>query len=335
MNVKRIAAIALSMRDFPSLAAKVDEAARWLEHAAGLGADITALELVEAGEHHTAAAKAVALAAAGRVGALMKGHLHTDELLHAVLAREGGLRTDRRLSHVFVLDVPGRDQPLFITDAAININPDLAAKADIVRNAIGLAQACGIAQPRVGILSAIETVNPAIPSSIDAAVLSKMAERGQITGGLVESAQQNAKTDVHHKLALSDTLETYEYAFFNRSARPMDLAFRVHADGDWTVETLVDADTITRQYEQGGLMVYVDDDNYADFENQAAPYLVSMPLAIAHQLRDGTPERGRDPTREITLPDMSKELAVDCGDLGPDPDGPGGRQGDPRATARS
>jgi len=162
--------------------------------AAGLGADITALELVEAGEHHTAAAKAVALAAAGRVGALMKGHLHTDELLHAVLAREGGLRTDRRLSHVFVLDVPGRDQPLFITDAAININPDLAAKADIVRNAIGLAQACGIAQPRVGILSAVETVNPAIPSSIDAAVLSKMAERGQITGGLVDGplAMDNA-----------------------------------------------------------------------------------------------------------------------------------------------
>ncbi len=162
--------------------------------AEGLGASIAAFELVEAGEHHAAAAKAVALAAAGQVGALMKGHLHTDELLRAVLAREGGLRTDRRLSHVFVLDVPGRDRPLFITDAAININPDLATKADIVRNAICLAQACGIPKPRVGILSAIETVNPAIPSSIDAAVLSKMAERGQITGGLVDGplAMDNA-----------------------------------------------------------------------------------------------------------------------------------------------
>ncbi|MFA7503255.1 MAG: bifunctional enoyl-CoA hydratase/phosphate acetyltransferase [Burkholderiaceae bacterium] len=162
--------------------------------AAELGADIGGFELVEAGEHHAAAAQAVALAAAGRVGALMKGHLHTDELLGAVLARDGGLRTGRRLSHVFVLDVPGRDRPLFITDAAININPDLAAKADIVRNAIGLAHACGIAEPRIGILSAIETVNPAIPSTIDAAVLSKMAERGQITGGLVDGplAMDNA-----------------------------------------------------------------------------------------------------------------------------------------------
>jgi phosphate butyryltransferase len=162
--------------------------------AEGLGADIRGFELVEAGEHHCAAAKAVALAAAGEVGALMKGHLHTDELLRAVLARDGGLRTDRRLSHVFVLDVPGRDRLLFITDAAINIQPDLATKADIVRNAICLAQACGIAQPRVGILSAVETVNPAIPSTIDAAVLSKMAERGQITGALVDGplAMDNA-----------------------------------------------------------------------------------------------------------------------------------------------
>lgn len=162
--------------------------------AAALGADIGAFELIEAGEHPAAAARAVALAAAGRVGALMKGHLHTDELLSAVLAREGGLRTGRRLSHVFVLDVPGRDRPFFITDAAINISPDLVAKADIVRNAITLAHACGIGEPRVGILSAIETVNPAIPSSIDAAVLSKMAERGQITGALVDGplAMDNA-----------------------------------------------------------------------------------------------------------------------------------------------
>src|SRR5690606_3024714 len=100
--------------------------------AAELGADIGAFDLIEAGDHRTAAAQAVALAAAGRVGALMKGQLHTDELLHAMLARDGGLRTDRRLSHVFVLDVPGRDRPLFITDAAINIRPDLATKADIV-----------------------------------------------------------------------------------------------------------------------------------------------------------------------------------------------------------
>ena len=116
----------------------------------------------------------------------MKGHLHTDTLLGAVVRREGGLRTGRRLSHIYVMDVPGLDHLLMITDAAINIAPDLETKADIVQNAIDLCHALGIAEPRVAVLSAVETVNPRIPSSVDAAVLSKMAERGQIKGGFVD-----------------------------------------------------------------------------------------------------------------------------------------------------
>jgi phosphotransacetylase len=113
----------------------------------------------------------------------MKGSLHSDVLMERVLAHDGGLRGERRISHVFVMDTPGIDHPLFITDAAINIAPDLMAKADIVQNAIDLARACGIARPRVGVLSAVETINPNIPSTLDAAALSKMAERGQIEGG--------------------------------------------------------------------------------------------------------------------------------------------------------
>ncbi|MFD2857196.1 bifunctional enoyl-CoA hydratase/phosphate acetyltransferase [Seohaeicola zhoushanensis] len=124
----------------------------------------------------------------------MKGHLHTDIFLGAILSRESGLRTDRRLSHVFVMDVPGLDHLLMVTDAAINIAPDLMIKADIIQNAIHLAHSLGLAEPRVGILSAVETVNPAIPSTLDAAILSKMADRGQITGGLVDGplAMDNA-----------------------------------------------------------------------------------------------------------------------------------------------
>ncbi|MEO1460587.1 MAG: bifunctional enoyl-CoA hydratase/phosphate acetyltransferase, partial [Pseudomonadota bacterium] len=123
-----------------------------------------------------------------------KGHLHTDLILKAVLKREAGLRTARRLSHVFVMDVPGLEHLLLVTDAAINIAPDLATKADIVQNAIDLASAIGIETPRAAILSAIETINPAIASTLDAAALAKMADRGQITGGIVDGplAMDNA-----------------------------------------------------------------------------------------------------------------------------------------------
>ena len=118
--------------------------------------------------------------------ALMKGALHTDELMHAVLDHERGLRTARRMSHVFAIDAPGYPRPLFVTDAAINIYPTLADKHDIVQNAIDLAHALGIAQPRVAILSAVETVTESIRSTLDAAALCKMADRGQITGGILD-----------------------------------------------------------------------------------------------------------------------------------------------------
>jgi phosphate acetyltransferase len=126
------------------------------------------------------------MACAGEVEALMKGSLHTDELMAAVVPASSGLRTERRISHVFVMDVPAYPRPLLITDAAINIDPDLECKADICRNAIDLAHVLGIRDPRVAILSAVETVNPKIPSTVDAAALCKMADRGQITGGLLD-----------------------------------------------------------------------------------------------------------------------------------------------------
>jgi phosphate butyryltransferase len=124
----------------------------------------------------------------------MKGNLHSDDLLAQVVRKDGGLRAGRRISHVFVLDVPTLPHPLFISDAAINIAPDLATKVDIVQNAIDLALACGVDQPRVGVLSAVETVNLSIPSSMDAAILAKMADRGQIRGGIVDGplAMDNA-----------------------------------------------------------------------------------------------------------------------------------------------
>jgi phosphotransacetylase len=130
----------------------------------------------------------------GKVQAIMKGHLHTDVLLRPMLDRDKGLRVGRRFTHVFVMDVPGMAHPLLVSDAAINIAPDLLTKVDIVQNAIDLAHSLGIARPRVGVLSAVETVTPDIPSSMDAALLSKMAERGQITGGLVDGplAMDNA-----------------------------------------------------------------------------------------------------------------------------------------------
>ena len=162
--------------------------------AAEIGADLTGIEIVEAKTHGAAAHRAVDLVVEGRAHTLMKGYLHTDELLHAVLRREKGLRTGRRLSHIFVMDVPGMSRPIMVTDAAINIAPDLETKADIVQNAIHLAHSIGIETPKVGVLSAVETINPHMPSSVDAALLSKMAERGQITGGLVDGplAMDNA-----------------------------------------------------------------------------------------------------------------------------------------------
>ncbi len=172
----------------------VGDAARIAACAAEMGADLTDVEIVDIPDHDMAARRAVALVNEGRAQALMKGHLHTDQLLRATLDKQTGLRAGRRFTHVFVMDVPGLTHPLLVTDAAINISPDLKTKVDIVQNAIDLALSIGIDEPKVGVLSAVETVNPDIPSSIDAALLSKMAERGQITGGLVDGplAMDNA-----------------------------------------------------------------------------------------------------------------------------------------------
>lgn len=148
--------------------------------------DLSAFELVPVEHSNAAADMAVSLARAGKVEALMKGALHTDELLHAVMQTETGLRTGRRISHVFAIDVPGYPRPLFITDAAINVYPTLEDKRDIVQNAIDLAHALGISLPKVALLSAVETVTPVIKSTIEAAALCKMADRGQITGGIID-----------------------------------------------------------------------------------------------------------------------------------------------------
>ncbi|HYJ36405.1 MAG TPA: phosphate acetyltransferase, partial [Rhizomicrobium sp.] len=148
--------------------------------------DIGSFEVVDAAHSHDAAAKAVALVRSGRAEALMKGSLHTDELLGAVVARETGLRTARRISHCFIMDVPGHPNALIISDAAVNIAPTLDEKIDIVQNAIDLAHILGVAEVRVAILSAAETVNPKISTTLEAAALCKMADRGQITGGLLD-----------------------------------------------------------------------------------------------------------------------------------------------------
>jgi len=154
--------------------------------AAALHVDLSPYRLIATEHSHAAAEQAVALARAGQVDALMKGSLHTDELMQAVLAPGIGLSTARRMSHIFVEDVPTYPRPLFLTDTAINIYPDLEVKRDIVQNAIDLAHVLGIEIPKVAILSAIETVNPKIHSTLEAAALCKMAERGQITGGIVD-----------------------------------------------------------------------------------------------------------------------------------------------------
>ncbi len=148
--------------------------------------DVSRYEIVDVAHSHGAAARAVELVREGRAELLMKGSLHTDELMAEVVSKTTGLRSPRRVSHVFVMDVPTYAEPLFITDAAINIFPDLDAKRDIIQNVIDLHRALAIGETRVAILSAVETVTAKIPSTIDAAALCKMADRGQITGGLID-----------------------------------------------------------------------------------------------------------------------------------------------------
>ena len=150
------------------------------------GIDITGRRIIDAPHSHAAAASAVTLIREGKGELLMKGSLHTDELMQEVASAATGLRTERRISHVFVMDVPGHPETLFITDAAVNIFPDLDDKRDIIQNAIDLWAGIGMGTPHVAILSAVETVTKKLPSTIDAAALCKMAERGQITGGLLE-----------------------------------------------------------------------------------------------------------------------------------------------------
>ena len=150
------------------------------------GEDLTGIEFIATDHSHAAADAACALARTGAVGAIMKGSLHTDELMAAAIDRDTGLRTDRRMSHVFIFDVLTYPRPLFISDAAVNIAPDLATKKDIVQNAIDCALALGTIQPRVAVLAAVETVDPDMAATIDAAALAKMADRGQIVGGLVD-----------------------------------------------------------------------------------------------------------------------------------------------------
>lgn len=150
------------------------------------GLDVSQCEIIDAPHSHAAAALAAQMAGRGEVEALMKGSLHTDEYLSAILVPEVGLRTERRLSHCFVMQTAAYPRPFIITDAAINIAPDLTQKADIVRNAIELAQVLGVATPKVAILSAVETINPRMQTTLDAAALCKMADRGQIVGGILD-----------------------------------------------------------------------------------------------------------------------------------------------------
>jgi len=170
------------------------DAAKIRALAASCGADLTGVAIEDLPSHDAAAARAVELVHEGKATAVMKGNLHTDELLRPIVKSQGGLRIGRRISHVFVMDAPSLPELLLVTDAAINIAPTLEEKVDIVQNAIDLGVALGIAVPKVGILSAVETVNPKIQSTLDAAALSKMSERGQIHGGVVDGplAMDNA-----------------------------------------------------------------------------------------------------------------------------------------------
>ena len=150
------------------------------------GLEISSIRIEDTPHSHAAAERAVSLVRSGEAQLLMKGSLHTDEFMHAVMAIDTGLRTDRRISHVYVMDVPRYPRPILITDAAVNVVPSLADKRDIVQNAIDLAHVLGIEAPRVAVLAPVEVVNPKLQTTLDAAALSKMAERGQITGGPVD-----------------------------------------------------------------------------------------------------------------------------------------------------
>ena len=151
-----------------------------------LGLDIARFPILNSENEGHAAELGVSICRSGQAQAIMKGSLHTDELMKAAMQRDTGLRTARRISHVFILDTPAYTRTLLITDAAINITPELEDKVHIVQNAIDLAHALGIAEPKVALLSAVETVNPKIKSTLDAAALCKMADRGQITGGVLD-----------------------------------------------------------------------------------------------------------------------------------------------------
>ena len=151
-----------------------------------LSVDVERYEIIDVPHSHAAAARAVELVRTGRAEVLMKGSLHTDELMAEVVKRDTGLRTDRRVSHVFIMDVPSYHKPLMVTDAAVNIFPTLDDKRDIVQNAVDLGHALGIERPKVAILSAVETVTSKIPSTLEAAALCKMADRGQITGAILD-----------------------------------------------------------------------------------------------------------------------------------------------------
>jgi phosphotransacetylase len=161
-------------------ASKIEEVAR------SAGINLGKTEIVDTPHSQASAAKAVEVVRGGRAELLMKGSLHTDELLSAVVARETGLRTGRRISHVFIMDVPTYHKVLIVTDAAINISPGLEEKADICQNAIDLCISLGLARPKIAILAAVETVTSKMPSTIDAAALCKMADRGQISGGVLD-----------------------------------------------------------------------------------------------------------------------------------------------------
>jgi phosphate acetyltransferase len=164
----------------------VGPAAKLADIAKTAGIELGRLEVIDVAEPHAAAEKAVALVREGRAEVLMKGSLHTDELLSAVVSREKGLRTGRRISHAFLMDVPTYHKVLVVTDAAINIAPVLEDKVDICQNAIDLAISLGVKTPKVAVLAAVETVNSKMPATLDAAALCKMADRGQIKGGLVD-----------------------------------------------------------------------------------------------------------------------------------------------------
>jgi len=180
------------------------------ETAAAAGIDLDSLEIIDAPHSNAAAAKAVELIREGRAEILMKGSLHTDELMSAIVARDRGLRTARRISHAFVMDVPTYHKVLIVTDGAINIAPTLEDKVDICQNAIDLAISLGLEKPKVAILAAVETVTSKMPATIDAAALCKMAERGQIKGGILDGplafdnaiSKQAAETKgIHSKVA--------------------------------------------------------------------------------------------------------------------------------------